>query len=79
MSFINWVHREGLSNFGQDKDVVFTANEFAIVKYKYVAHCTSYACTGHHDYGTVVKEVGKGVVDCLDCGSALFFEKVKVE
>ena len=78
MSFINWVHREGLSNFGQDKEQVFTASEFKVVKYKHVAHCTSYACTGHHDYGTVIKEVPKSAVDCPDCNSALFFEKVEV-
>ena len=78
MSFINWIQREGLSNYEQDKNIVFTADEYVINKYKYVAHCTSFACTGQHDYGTVIKKVLKGVTDCPDCKCALFFEKIKL-
>lgn len=78
MSFINWIQKEGLSNVGQGRDVVFTASEIKVGKYKYVAHCTSYACTGQHDYGSVVKEVRQSTVECPDCKCILYWERIKI-
>jgi hypothetical protein len=48
-----------------------------IRKDKYIANCTSYICT-HCDVGSVIKNVSIHAIDCPDCQSALFWERVDV-
>ena len=78
-SFYGVLKREGLTN-SESGEVVFRANELEVVKYQYVAHCTSAKCNGgDREYGSVVKRnADKKDVYCRDCGSAIFFEKIKL-
>jgi hypothetical protein len=77
--FMNYLDRNGLVKVDTIAMTNFNDEDQTVKLYNYVAKCTSFLCTGENDYGHVIKNVLRRTIDCPDCGSVLFWERIELK